>query len=302
LTLHLYGQPAREHEYAPSTSLVLECPVSEQQAAALEKAPLVKIKYKVVWQSYVADVSLVFHDASDNVLATLLVRESIKQRTGRWRYELEQHQQHSPFPPVLKAEIPDSGTGYRYEGAGPGQAPRSILVENYTNGVLNGPTRQYSVRLENNRLELVKTAEVNYVNTKKHGVEKTYYKDGKIKVEAAYRQGELHGPMIQYGGNGDVVRKIVYLQGKPHGPAMARGTYDIDANFVHGVPTGYCTIALGNGTMRLFFWNNGANMRAQFVVKGKVTEDKTYTKAGSDYQMIYKMLQVYLLDPPGADE
>ena len=43
-------------------------------------------------------------------------------------------------------------------------------------------------------------------------LEKTYYKDGKIKVEAAYRQGELHGPMIQYGEMG-CGRKIVYLQG-----------------------------------------------------------------------------------------
>lgn len=293
--LHLAGRPARENEYSPMTLLVLECPVSEQQAANLEKSPLVRIRYKVAWDSYIADVALQFHDAQGTLLATLPVRESIKPRSGRWRYEVLK-QQFNPLPAVLTAEIPASGTGYRYETSSGGAIPAKITVSDYTNGVLHGKSITYKPDMVSNAVTMRTLSEEHYANGKKHGIAKTYYDDGKVWTQHAYKSGELHGPGIHYGRNGSVIKRLSYQAGKLHGSVVVRGRMLIDATYHHGVPTGYFTVTMGRKIVRMFFWNSGRDVRFQTLRRNRIVDDETYKTNNAEFKQFYDLIAEYMED------
>jgi hypothetical protein len=59
--------------------------------------------------------------------------------------------------------------------------------------------------------------EIPYVNNKKHGVEKWYYKSGKIKMEIPYVNGKEHGIKKKYYESGQIRYEIPYVNGKIRG-------------------------------------------------------------------------------------
>jgi antitoxin component YwqK of YwqJK toxin-antitoxin module len=58
-----------------------------------------------------------------------------------------------------------------------------------------------------------------YKNDKLDGLQKTYYKNGKLAEKTAYENGEKHGISLIYAENGQVTRELMYKNGKLHGRA-----------------------------------------------------------------------------------
>ncbi|GAA4319922.1 hypothetical protein GCM10023115_46670 [Pontixanthobacter gangjinensis] len=58
-----------------------------------------------------------------------------------------------------------------------------------------------------------------YRNDLLHGLQETFYPNGKLAEKTEYSKGEKHGKSFIYADNGQVTKELTYQNGKLHGPA-----------------------------------------------------------------------------------
>lgn len=84
------------------------------------------------------------------------------------------------------------------------------IVEAYSNGKLDGPTRVF-------RDDGSLGVEVYYRGNQRHGTLKRWYPSGQLESEEHWVNGNLHGSQTSWHENGKLKRDWSYVEGKAHG-------------------------------------------------------------------------------------
>ena len=125
---------------------------------------------------------------------------------------------------------------------------------------------------ENNKQTL--EYEIPFIDSKREGVAKWYYKNGNIKQEVLYIQDQIHGIGTIYYENGKIEAEIPYSHDKRDGIAKR---YDEDGNIVQEV-----SFSNGRKTgMAKWYYPNGSTLIEIFYENDKITNIKLFYKNGS---------------------
>lgn len=82
---------------------------------------------------------------------------------------------------------------------------------NYEQGQKHGPEIHFH---EDGK---TRSSFVNFVNGKKHGEYKAWFKDGALNIQGFYENDELNGDYVEYAKPGVLKRGGKYFMGYPHG-------------------------------------------------------------------------------------
>jgi antitoxin component YwqK of YwqJK toxin-antitoxin module len=88
---------------------------------------------------------------------------------------------------------------------------------------------------------------------RREGPSRTYYDDGSLWVETAWRAGELHGPFVERHRGGAKAREGAFADGKKAGrwiTSWASGRVEEDCEWKDGVPHGRFASFWPNGSPR----------------------------------------------------
>lgn len=125
---------------------------------------------------------------------------------------------------------------------------------------------------ENNKQTL--EYEIPFIDSKREGVAKWYYKNGNIKQEVLYIQDQIHGIGTIYYENGKIEAEIPYSHDKRDGIAKR---YDEDGNIVQEV-----SFSNGRKTgMAKWYYPNGSTLIEIFYENDKITNIKLFYTNGN---------------------
>ncbi|APG59936.1 toxin-antitoxin system YwqK family antitoxin [Christiangramia salexigens] len=80
-----------------------------------------------------------------------------------------------------------------------------------------------------------------YKNDTLHGLQKTYFPNGKLAEKTIYQRGEKNGESFIYADNGQVTKELHYKNGMLHGPAVyftVKGVKSIEGFYTEGKKSG----------------------------------------------------------------
>ncbi|MDZ7847815.1 MAG: hypothetical protein U5L96_14210 [Owenweeksia sp.] len=116
--------------------------------------------------------------------------------------------------------------------------------------------------------------EINYVNGRKEGVAKSFFKNGELWKKVHYKEDKLHGVAEVYDRQGHLLRSVTYKNGREHGPYIKyfkSGNEKLRLHYAHGRPL--------PGLMR-------KNYKGELIPEPKIVLDKLGKVPGR--QVLYR--------------
>lgn len=152
------------------------------------------------------------------------------------------------------------------EGKLDGMTETADSLKTYQNGKLNGPYKTFD-----SPSKKVLLSEVNYVDDKKQGVEKKYYKSGNEESEIYYVDGNENGTYKAYYESGQLRDEGSYKDGKPTG--SSRSYYE------NGNPKQEVVFKNGEPYRKSTYYTNGEKI-VEIFDKGELISRTNYNSDG----------------------